>query len=141
MLCHIKLNIYTQKTKFTSHKQYLLRLLFSRNAKKKNLKQTRISNLQTVKRDSYKSFFSSMYVFDATCFDECFLVYVTTRRHYDLYNLLLLSFYDFFQKQSFRGVLRTPMPKCDFKKVGKEITFQHGYSPANLLHIFKTTFT
>ena len=63
---------------------------------KKNLMQTSISKLQTVESDSYKSFFSNVYVFDATCFDECFLVYVTTRRHYDLYNLLLLSFYDFF---------------------------------------------
>ena len=39
---------------------------------------------------------------------------------------------------------RTPMTKCDFKKVAKnsfiEITLQHGCSPVNLLHIFRTHF-
>ena len=51
---------------------------------------------------------------------------------------------------------RTPMPKCDFNKVAKhpcrsvisiklqskffEITLRHGCFPANLLHIFKTSF-
>ena len=34
MLWHIGLNIYIWKTDFTSHKQYLLGLSFSRNAKK-----------------------------------------------------------------------------------------------------------
>ena len=29
---------------------------------------------------------------------------------------------------------RTPMPKCNFSKA------QHGYSPVNLLHIFRTPF-
>ena len=33
-LCHIKPNTYRQKTKFAFHKQYLFRLLISRNAKK-----------------------------------------------------------------------------------------------------------
>ena len=32
--CHIKPNIYIQKTKFASHKQYLFLLLISRNEKK-----------------------------------------------------------------------------------------------------------
>ena len=41
---------------------------------------------------------------------------------------------------------RTPMPKCDFNKVGLlcnfiEITLWHGCSPVNLLHIFRTPFT
>ena len=54
MLCHIKLNIYTQKTKFTSHKQYLLRLLFSRNAKKKTSSRLeyqtyKLSNVTAIK--------------------------------------------------------------------------------------------
>ena len=31
---------------------------------------------------------------------------------------------------------RTPMPKCDFNK----IPLQQGYSPVNLLHIFRTPF-
>ena len=36
---------------------------------------------------------------------------------------------------------RTPMPKCDFNKVPLlEITLWHGYSPVNLLHIFRTPF-
>ena len=30
---------------------------------------------------------------------------------------------------------KTPMPKCDFNKVAL-----HGYSPVNLLHIFRTAF-
>ena len=35
------------------------------------------------------------------------------------------------------------MPKCDFNKVAlqfTEITLQHGCSPVNLLHIFRTPF-
>ena len=32
------------------------------------------------------------------------------------------------------------MPKCDFNKVAFEITFRHGCSPVNLLHIFRTPF-
>ena len=59
--------------------------------------------------------------------------------------------------QSFRGVLkkrcseykqqiyrRTRMPMCDFNKNlcnFIEITHQHGCSPVNLLHIFRTTFS
>ena len=35
-------------------------------------------------------------------------------------------------QQSYR---RKSMPKCDFNKVAK-----HGYSPVNLLHIFRTSF-
>ena len=73
----------------------------------------------------------------------------------------ILSYYLFYcwlhrnvQNQSFIGVLikrcsenmqqicwRTPMPKCDFNKVQRnfiEITLRHGYSPVNLLHIFRT---
>ena len=61
-----------------------------------------------------------------------------------------------FQKQPFRSVLskrcsenmqqnyrRKPMLKCDFNKVlcnFLEITLQHGCSPVNLLHIFRTPF-
>ena len=52
-------------------------------------------------------------------------------------------------KQPSRGVLRekcseniyrTPIPKCDFDKVANQITFWHGCSPVNLLHISKTPF-
>ena len=32
------------------------------------------------------------------------------------------------------------MPKSNFNKVAVEITLQHGYSPVNLLHIFRTPF-
>ena len=62
-----------------------------------------------------------------------------------------------YQKQLSRGVLtkrysenmqqiyrRTLMPKCDFNKVARnfiEITLQHGCSPVNLLHIFRTPFS
>ena len=33
---------------------------------------------------------------------------------------------------------RTPMPKCDFNKVAKQL--RHECSPVNLLHIFRTPF-
>ena len=55
------------------------------------------------------------------------------------------------QKQPLRGVLRkicsenmqqiyrrTPMPKCDFNKVALQL--RHGFSPVNLLHIFRRSF-
>ena len=35
------------------------------------------------------------------------------------------------------------MPKCDFNKVASkfiEIALRHGFSPVNLLHIFRTPF-
>ena len=38
---------------------------------------------------------------------------------------------------------RTPMPKCDFNKVTKQlywIELRHGCSPVHLLHIFRTVF-
>ena len=38
---------------------------------------------------------------------------------------------------------RTPMPKCDFNKVAKQlywIELRHGCSPVHLLHIFRTVF-
>ena len=60
----------------------------------------------------------------------------------------------FIQKQPLKGVLskrcsknmqqiykRTPMPKCDFNKVAKQITLQYECSPVNLPHIFSTAFT
>ena len=69
-----------------------------------------------------------------------------------LSNLLLSKFQKLYsQKQSPRGVprkrcsenmqqiyRRTPMPKCDFNKVAKQL--RHGCSPLNLLHIFRTLF-
>ena len=33
------------------------------------------------------------------------------------------------------------MPKCDFNKVATEITFRHGCSPVNLLHILRMPFS
>ena len=39
-LWYIRLNIYVWKTKFSSHKQYLFDLLFSRNAKKTHIDQS-----------------------------------------------------------------------------------------------------
>ena len=65
--------------------------------------------------------------------------------------------YCYYKRQPFKGVLikrcsenmqqiyrTTPMPKCDFNKVAKnfiEIILWQGCSPANLLHIFRTTFS
>ena len=68
--------------------------------------------------------------------------------------MLLLTHSRPVQKQSPRGVLRkscfenlqqiyrrTTMPKCDFNCNFIEITLQHGCSPVNLQHIFRTPFT
>ena len=70
--------------------QYLCRLFTSRNAK-----MTRTGNyilrifLLCEKRNDLQTFtkpaakpFSSVYVVGTTCFDECFLFYVITGRHY-----------------------------------------------------------
>ena len=81
------------KSKFTSNKQYLCCLLFSRNVK---------TNIQTKvyyiflyplwKETTHKpsnvvaatNLFSSVYVIGITCFDECFSFCVITGRHYFL---------------------------------------------------------
>ena len=36
-----------------------------------------------------KKSFQSVYIIDTTCFDECFLFYVTTGRHYFLYKFIV----------------------------------------------------
>ena len=59
----------------------------------------------------------------------------------------------YWQKQPSRGVprkkcsenmqqiyRRAPMPKCDFNSNFIEITLRYGYSPVNILHIFRTPF-
>ena len=88
-LSHIKPNIYIKKTKFASNKQYLFHLLTSRNTKKTQTDQSiprvfllylKRNDPQTFKSGSWK--FSSVYVVGTTCFDECFLFYVITGRHY-----------------------------------------------------------
>ena len=70
-------------------------------------------------------------------------------------DLILIHLTEKSQKQPSRGVLRkmcseniqqvyrrTPMPKCDFNKVSLQlIEITHGYSPVNLLRIFRTPFT
>ena len=91
-LCQIKPNISILKTKFTSLKQYLFRLLTSRNAKETQTDQSmpRIFLLCLKRNDPHKPLkvaaanilFSSVYVIGTTCFDECFSFYVITKRHY-----------------------------------------------------------
>ena len=87
-LLHIKPSIYRQKTKFASLKQYLFRLLFSRNSKKTQTDQSmpqvflvclKKNDPQTFKSSSCKTVF--VYVIGTTCFDECFSFYVITKRH------------------------------------------------------------
>ena len=64
-----------------------------------------------------------------------------------------LFYANFPQKQPARGVprkrcsenmqqiyRRTPTPKCDFNCNFIQITLRYGFSPANLLHIFRTPF-
>ena len=68
-------------------------------------------------------------------------------------NFWKLPIKEAYQKQPSRGVLkercsesmqqtdwRTPMPKCDLQRNFMEITHQHGCSPVNLLHFFRTSF-
>ena len=124
-LWHIRLNISVWKTKFSSLKQYMFDLLFSRYAKKTHTDQSilrsfllclKISVSQTFKSSSYKS-----------AFCKC---------AHQWYNLLRWML--FLQKQPFRGVLikkcsegmqqiyrRTPMPKCDLNKVAKQLLAKH----------------
>ena len=79
----IKLNTYMQEIKFTSHKLYLFGLLFSINVKEHSYRPKytlsfsicpNLNDSQTFKSSSCKKIFSSVYVIDATCFDECFFV-------------------------------------------------------------------
>ena len=81
-----------QDIKFTSHKQYLIGLLFSIKVKKEDSYRPKctssflicpnLNDSQTVKNSSCKIFFSSLYAIDATCFNECFLFHVITGRRY-----------------------------------------------------------
>ena len=100
-ICHIKPNIYTQKTKFASHKQYLFRLFTSRNAKKTQTDQSmphvfllcrKKIDPQTFKNGSCKNFFFQCLVIGTTCFDECLLFYVITGRHFFVVVVLCLGF-------------------------------------------------
>ena len=105
------------------------------------LKQERLyRNLEYVENLSFKNY-KSMIVMSS--------YYVLVPRHKDQYPLNQ-------QKQSSRGVLRkrcskymqqiyrrTSMPKCDFKKVGKQLYWNRTsawMSPVILLHIFRTSF-
>ena len=89
-VCYIKSNTYIQKTKFTSHKEYLFSLLPSRNARKTHADQSiphafslclKRNNPQTLKVAAAKTLFSSVYVIGTTCYDECFLFSLITGRH------------------------------------------------------------
>ena len=77
----IKLKIYMKKTNFTSHKQYLLGLLFSRNAKESHTDQSILQCFYSplkerthkpAKETAAKNVFSSVYVIGTTYFVECF---------------------------------------------------------------------
>ena len=86
------------KTKFSSHKQNLFGLVFSRNAKKAHTDQSILQTFllcqkknvsQIFKKAAAKKSFSSMYINDTTCFDECFLFHVITGGHYFLYKFII----------------------------------------------------
>ena len=84
---YIKLNIYMYEIKFTSHKHSLFGYLFSRNEKKTHIDQSFIlCQIKTTQKPTKviaeKKFFSSGYVVDITCFEECFLFQVINERHY-----------------------------------------------------------
>ena len=82
--------------KFSSHKHYLFGLPFSRNAKKTHTdKSILLTFILCLKRNVSetvavaKKSFPSLYIMDITCFDECFLFRVITRRHSFLCKLII----------------------------------------------------
>ena len=72
-------NTYAQRIKFTLQEQYLLDLLFSKNAKETNIDQSILhksfysvrqkSTRKPLKEAAAKNFFSSVYVIGTACFD------------------------------------------------------------------------
>ena len=44
---------------------------------------------QTLKVATQKKFFLSVYIIDTTCFGECLLFHLITRRHYFLYKFIV----------------------------------------------------
>ena len=90
-----------QKTKSTSHKQYLCGLLLSRNVIRTHKDHSTLHfflslsfslslSLSVWKETTHKpsnvaastNLSSSVYVINMICFEECFLFYVITGRHY-----------------------------------------------------------
>ena len=79
------------KLTFTSHKQYLLGYLFSRNTKKTHTDQSTVqvflhclkknTTHKSTKVATAKIFTSSAHVIDTTCVNECFLFHFTTGIH------------------------------------------------------------
>ena len=103
-LCHIKRNIYLQKTKFDSHKQYIFPQLTSRNAKKTQTDQgipralllcLKRNDPQTFKSGICKNPFLRCACYWHNLLRWIFLSYVITGRHYFHESLLLL--WDFFK--------------------------------------------
>ena len=80
-----------EKNKFASCKECLLVLFFSRNVKKTRTDQSIIIQFsyslqkemsqKPSKVAAAKTYFSSVYVIDTACFDECFFFYLRTARH------------------------------------------------------------
>ena len=91
-----------QKTKFASHKQYLIGLLFSIKVKEDSHRPKYTSSFlicpnlndsQTFKSSSCKKIFFSVYVVHATCFDVCFSFYVITGSRY-FFNRHIVVFFE-----------------------------------------------
>ena len=77
-----------EEIQYASYKQYLFRLLSFRNAMKTPLYLPHIfllclkrNNPQT-EASAAKILFFSVYIIGTTCFDECYLFYVITGKHY-----------------------------------------------------------
>ena len=92
----MRIKIYIWKTTFSSSKQHLFDLLFSRNAKKTREDQKILQTLllclkrnvrQTFKSSNCKKVFLKC-ITDTTCFDKCFL-FLVTGRHYWLYKFIV----------------------------------------------------
>ena len=87
-----KINLYIQKTKFISYKQYLCGLLFSKSVKWTHTDQSILhfsvlslkgdTNHNSSNEAAATNLFSSVYITDITCFDKCCLFYLTTGEHH-----------------------------------------------------------
>ena len=79
-----------KKTSFTSHKQHLLGLLFSRNAKETHADQIILQCFYSLSKErthkpskevAAKNFISSVNVIGTNSFGECFLPHLITRTY------------------------------------------------------------
>ena len=118
------------KNKFSSHKQYVIGLLFSKNAKKSpkdpSILQTSLLYLKRNVSQTFKNInckkvsLQCVYHFiDTTWFDECFLFYVITGRYYFLYKFIVT------QRFGTTAMLLSSLKQVFWKKSALYISYLH----------------